>query len=234
MSLRGIFPIDKWDFDTESILINLPATELELLMVRHTELDYRKGEIIFKEGGWPSGIYFIKSGKVKKFKTGSDKKEQIIYVANSGELIGYHAILADDRYSDSAAAIEETCLIFIPAADFTTALNQCPELTKRLLKTLSHEFAVLANSITLYARRSVRERLALQLILLREKYKDNLEAGGKIEINMGRDDLASLAGTARENVVRILSELKAEGILESKGRKIVINDVRKLIDIANG
>jgi CRP-like cAMP-binding protein len=54
-----------------------------------------------------------------------------------------------------------------------------------------------------------------------------------VEINMSRDDLASLVGTARENVVRILSEFKESGILETKGRKIIVQDVGKLIQIAN-
>ncbi len=54
-----------------------------------------------------------------------------------------------------------------------------------------------------------------------------------VEINMGRDDLANLVGTARENVVRILTEFKQQGILDTKGRKIVVYDVNKLILIGN-
>jgi CRP-like cAMP-binding protein len=54
-----------------------------------------------------------------------------------------------------------------------------------------------------------------------------------VEINMSRDDLASLVGTARENVVRVLSEFKEDGILETKGRKIIVHDVNKLISITN-
>ena len=54
-----------------------------------------------------------------------------------------------------------------------------------------------------------------------------------VEINMSRDDLASLVGTARENVVRVLSEFKEVHIVETKGRKIIVNDVNKLIEIAN-
>ncbi|HJS53332.1 MAG TPA: Crp/Fnr family transcriptional regulator, partial [Chitinophagaceae bacterium] len=117
--------------------------------------------------------------------------------------------------------------------DFLDTLQQSEVLSRRLLKTLSHEFAVLANSLTMFARKSVRERLALQLIVLREKYKVNFKPGMPVEINMGRDDLASLVGTARENVVRVLSELKTEGILEKKGRKIIVHDVTRLIEIAN-
>lgn len=103
----------------------------------------------------------------------------------------------------------------------------------RLLKTLSHEFAVLVNSLTLFSQKSVRERLALQLIVVREKYKTDSKLGMPIAINLSRDDLASLVGTARENVVRVLSEFKKDGILETKGRKIIVHDVNKLIQIAN-
>ena len=54
-----------------------------------------------------------------------------------------------------------------------------------------------------------------------------------VEINMSREDLASLVGTARENIVRILKDFKEEGVLETKGRKIIIKDVMKLLSITN-
>ena len=112
-------------------------------------------------------------------------------------------------------------------------LQQSDTLSKRLLKTLSHEFAVLINGLTLFGQRSVRERLALQLVVLREKYKIDFQPGMSVVINMSRDDLASLVGTVRENVVRILTEFKQEEILITKGRKIIILNVNKLVEIAN-
>jgi CRP-like cAMP-binding protein len=233
MSIKGIFPIDKWDFESESILADLPVSDLEILMSRKSEQVYKKGQVIFWEGAYPSGIYYIVNGKVKKYKVDQEGREQIIYVANTGELLGYHAILSADNYPDSAAVLEESTIAFIPKEDFLEAINQSGVLNRRLLKTLSHEFAVLANSLTLFAQKSVRERLALQLIVIREKYKVNFEPGMPVEINMSRDDLASLVGTARENVVRMLSEFKAEGTVETKGRKIIVLDVKKLIEIAN-
>jgi CRP-like cAMP-binding protein len=233
MSIRGIFPIDKWDFKSESILADLPPEDFTLLTAHKNDQVYKKGEIIFREGAYPTGIFFISSGKAKKYKVDTDGREQIIYVANTGELIGYHAILAEEYYPDSAAVLEESIITFIPKEDFLLALQQSSILNNRLLKTLSHEFAVLANSLTLFAQRTVRERLALQLVVLREKYKVNFQPGTPVEINMSREDLASLVGTARENVVRSLTELKEEGILETKGSKIVVLDVSKLIAIAN-
>ena len=233
MSIRGLFPIDMWDFKSHSILAGLPAADSELLSSHKSDHLYKKGEIIFREGSFPQGIFFIKQGKVKKYKVDKDGKEQIIYVANSGELIGYHAILAEDRYPDSAAVLEETSITFIPKEDFLEAIQQSEVLSRRLLKTLSHEFAVLANSLTMFAQKPVRERLALQLIVIREKYKVNFQPGMPVEIDLSRNDLASLVGTARENVVRGLAELKEEGIIEIKGRKIIVQDVNRLIAIAD-
>ena len=233
MSISGIFPIEKWDFKTESILAALSPEDFDLLTQNQTEQVYRKGEIIFREGAYPSGIYYMTSGKAKKYKIDGEGKEQIIYVANTGELIGYHAILSEDRYPDSAAALEESSITFIPKDDFLMVLQQSDTLSKRLLKTLSHEFAVLINGLTLFGQRSVRERLALQLVVLREKYKIDFQPGIPVVINMSRDDLASMVGTVRENVVRILTEFKQEEILITKGRKIIILNVGRLVQIAN-
>lgn len=233
MSIKGIFPIDKWDFESESILADLPPADLQLLMARRSEQVYKKGEVIFREGAFPSGIFYIVNGMAKKYKVDGEGRELIIYIANTGELLGYHAILSEDNYPDSAAVLEESTIAFIPKEDFLAAIAQSNVLNRRLLKTLSHEFAVLANSLTMLAQKSVRERLALQLIIVREKYKVDFELGTPVEINMSRDDLASLVGTARENVVRLLSEFKEEGTVETKGRKIIVRDVKRLIEIAN-
>jgi len=233
MSIGGLFPIDKWDFKSQSILRNLPEEDFALLTANQSVQTYRKGEIIFREGGLPTGIFYIKSGKVKKYKAVEGKSEQIIYVANTGELIGYHAILSQERFPDSAAALEESVIGFIPKEDFLQTLEHSTILSGRLLKTLSHEFTVFANGLALFGQRSVRERLALQLIVLREKYKVNFQPGMPVVINLSREDLANLVGAVRENVVRILSEFKEEGIIETRGRKILVNDIRRLIEIAN-
>src|SRR5690349_17773680 len=108
MSLKGIFPSGNRNFGSQSILEGLPADELALLTSHTSEQLYSKGEIVFREGSFPMGIFYIREGKVKKYKLDKVGGEQIIYVANTGELIGYHSILSGDRYPDSAAALEES------------------------------------------------------------------------------------------------------------------------------
>lgn len=233
MSLKGIFPIDKWDFNSQSILSDLPEHDYKSLVRHLREETYGKGEIIFREGSEPAGIFYIQKGKVKKYKVDNFGKEQIIYVANTGELIGYHAVLASEQYPDSAAALEESIISFIPKEDFLEVLDKSQVLSKRLLKTLSHEFAVLANSIAVFAQRPVRERLAIALLVLREKFKKETPEGEPVAINISRDDIASLAGATRENVVRMLRDFKDEKIVETKGRKIWVTDVKKLAAVSN-
>lgn len=233
MSLSGIFPIDKWNFSTHSILNVLSEEEYRFLISGQAEQKYGKGEVVFREGVVPSGIYFIHRGKVKKYKVDHSGREQIIYVANQGEFIGYHAVLSEERYPDSAATIEESVLSFIPKEDFLQVLNNSPLLTSRMLKALSHEYTVLANSISVFSQRSAIERLAIALIFLREKYKHDLNTDGEILINISRHDLANLAGLAKENVIRLLKELKSEDILYTDGRKIWIKNIEKLIARSN-
>jgi CRP-like cAMP-binding protein len=232
MNSATTFPIDKRDFMAEFILKGLAVEDLELLMTNRSEQIYSKGEVIFREHTFPSGIFYIQSGKVKIYTVDANGKERIIYVANIGEIIGYHAALSGNRFPNSAATLEQSLIAFIPKEDFQLAFQQSRELSRRLLKTISHEFSVLINGLSLFGQKSVRERLAFQLIVLREKYKCNNQPNEIGDINLSRKDLANLVGAARENVVRLLSEFKQDGILSTKGRKININRIEQLIRIA--
>ncbi|MBS1528395.1 MAG: Crp/Fnr family transcriptional regulator [Bacteroidetes bacterium] len=233
MSLSGIFPIDRWNFTTKSVLNVLNEDEYACLFSHQTSQQYHKGEVIFREGTIPAGIFIIRSGKVKKYKSDREGREQIIYVAGEGELIGYHAVLSDERYPDSAAALEKSLLSFIPKEDFLEVLQRSPYFTQRLLKALSHEFTVFANSISVFAQRTAHERLAIALIVLREKFKDETAPGAEPVLNISRADLANMAGIATDNVIRLLKEFKSEGILETDGRKIKIKDIKSLVKRSN-
>ena len=167
MSLKGIFPIDNWNFNTPSVLSVLSKTEYKQLLMNSTIHHYEKGENLFKEGTVPSGIFLVMNGKIKKYKSGRYGKEQIIYVANKGELVGYHAVLSEERYPDSATAMEVSEICYIPSQDFLAVVRTCGRFASQLLKVLSHEFTVLSNTISIIAQSNAGERLAIALIILR-------------------------------------------------------------------
>jgi len=227
------FPFDKYNFNSDFILDDLPEEDLSLLkknMVTHT---YKKGERLFREGSYPTGIYYITKGKVKKYKTDKDGREQIFYVCKSGELLGYHALISEEQYTDSSSALEESTISFIPKDDFLKAIQASSILSNRLLKCMSHEFGVLVNSITIFAQRTVRERLALSLLVLRDKYKKEEQDGKPVELTLSRDDLAKMVGTARETLTRLLHDFKAEQLIEINGKKIILKRPLDISKIAN-
>jgi CRP-like cAMP-binding protein len=227
------FPFDKYSFNNDSILDDLPEEDIFLLNKNMVTHNYKKGEILFREGSYPTGIYYLKKGKVKKYKTDKEGREQIFYVCKSGELLGYHALISEEHYTDSSCTLEESTISFIPKDDFLKAIQASQILSNRLLKCMSHEFGVLVNGLAIYAQRTVRERLALSLLVLRDKYK-KVEQGNKpVELNLSRDDLAKMVGTARETLTRLLHDFKTEGLISTEGRKIVLKKPKELSKIAN-
>jgi CRP-like cAMP-binding protein len=194
---------------------------------------FKKGQNIFTEGTFPSGIYFIKQGKVKKFKNLNGGREQIIYVCSEGELIGYAAFLGEERYPDSATSLTDAIIGYISKEKLVRLLDQYDELSKMLMKNLSHEFGVLVNFIATFTQKTVRERVALTLLILHEKFKDDINEELEVQINLTREDFANMVGIAVETLVRLLHDFKEENLIKSQGRKISILNKSRLLEIAD-
>ena len=120
-----------------------------------------------------------------------------------------------------------------PKKCFLHALAESPVLSRRLLNNLSHEFTVWINKLTLFAQQPVKERVALSLLIINEKYKKEEKSSQPVIINLSRDDLANYVGTTTETLVRILRHLKDEQIITASGRKITILKPKELEKIAD-
>jgi CRP-like cAMP-binding protein len=227
------FKVDKFHFKSDSVFQGLPEDELAFLEKKMSDRVYRKGQRVFVEGSIPTGIYYVKKGKIKKYKADWDGKESIIYVCLKGELFGYPALLSEEPYTHSAAAMEDSLIAMIPKNDFLDLLASSQILSGLLLKNLSHEFGVMVNKVTSLSMRSVRERLALRLLILKERNETTGHEKQAVEINLSREDLAGMIGTAVETLVRVLHEFKLEKLIETNGRTIKVLDIPRLIKIAN-
>lgn len=233
MSLKGIFPIDQWHFSTQSALEVLSETDYQELISKQPKQKYKKGEIIYKEGVMPAGLFFIHQGKIKKYKVDQYGREHVLYIVNREELVGYHAILAEERYTDSASALQSSVISFIPQETFIEVLHNSALFARHLLKLMSQEITVFSNKLSIFGQRTAVERLAIALIILREKFKIDTPDDAAITIDISRNDLAAIAGIAKENVIRLLKEFKSEGIIQTEGRQILVTDVRKLVQRSN-
>lgn len=225
--------IAKFNFNSDSIFQGLPEDDFKLLESKMINQKYKKGQNIFVEGAFPAGIFYVKEGRIKKYKANRDGREQIIYICNKGELLGYSALLSEEAYPDSAATLEDAVVGFISREVFLKVLGQSPAMSLKLLKNLSHEFGVLVNTIATFAHKTVRERLALSLLILKDKFYEQDNPEKMVEINLSREDLANIVGTAVETLVRILHSFKEEGLIETQGRKIKIINEGQLVKVAD-
>ncbi|WP_042721740.1 Crp/Fnr family transcriptional regulator [Flavobacterium sp. B17] len=224
--------ISKFIFNNQYLFDELPDCDKEMLKGAMQNKNYRKNEAIFTDGTIPTGIFYLKTGKVKKYKVDNDGREQIIYIYNTGEFFGYSAILSNESYGDTTQAIENSVIAFISKEDFLKILDQSVVFSRLLLKSLSHEFSVMANLMTVLSQRTVRERVALSLLILHKKYHSNIPEE-HVYISLSRTDLANMVGTANETLARILHDFRQDGLIVMDGRKIQLTDLKKLIHIAN-
>jgi CRP-like cAMP-binding protein len=167
---------------------------------------------------------------VKIYQVNQDGKSQILYIYKKGEFFGYKPLLCKETHPITAEVLEDAVISFIPKQTFFEVLKVSTKLSNKLLFNLSHEFAVWVNTTTAFAQQSVKERFALTLLILNEKFKKE-NSQGPVELNLSREDLASYVGTAVETLVRILREFKLKNILEVKGRKIKIMNPKALIEM---
>lgn len=192
---------------------------------------FKKGESIFREGSYASGVYCINAGKIKLAMMGSEGKEQIVRMAKPGDIIGYKALLSGDRYSATATAIEDCNICFIPREIFLVILQKDAGLSFEMMKLLSNELKQAEEKITHLAQKPVRERVAETILFLKETY--GIDKDNQINILLTREEIANLVGTATETAIRLLSEFNKDHIIELSGKKIKILDTDKLVRTAN-
>jgi CRP-like cAMP-binding protein len=195
--------------------------ELKKLSDEHRTKTYKKRETIFEEGEYPRYLYFIASGNVKVFKTNDDGKEYIIEVLKEGDFLGYVDLIKDENYTESAAALEETKLSLIPRDDFNKLINANRDVASQMIKMLASDVSEKEEQLLNLAYNSVRKRVATAVVYLSEKYDT-------LTFSVLRDDLARIVGTAKESVIRMLTEFKEDGYLEIKDGKIIVKEKEKL------
>lgn len=208
----------------------LNEDELTRLSAQKTCAFFKKGQILMHEGARAAGVYCIHSGQVKLFRMGTEGREQIIRFGQGGDLLGYRSVLSGEALSASIQAISDTHACFIPKSLFFDFIQENPKFSMEMMKKACHELGEAGKLITNLAQKSVRERLAEVLMILRDTFGETDE--GFIDVALTREEIASMVGTVTETAIRILSEFKESGLVVLKGRKIHIEKPQELLRIA--
>lgn len=187
---------------------------------------YKKKEVIFSEESIPVFLYFLTKGKVKTYRSHEYGKELITTLYKEGDFFGYHALLEDKPYSETAEALEDSEVVLIPKEDFYSLVNNNIGVMRTFIKMLSGNVAEKEKQLINLAYSSVRKRVAEALLHLQERYSKPNDQNFSMAIS--REDLANMVGTATESLIRTLSEFKEDKLVEIKGSNITIIDPSKL------
>jgi len=214
------------NIDGVQTLINT-ATGKELLQelteMRSTNT-YKKKETIYNEDTRPHRLYYVVSGKVKTYKTNDDGKELVTGIHAEGSFLGYNALLEQSLYKESAETIEPTELALIPKEDFENLVNSNRHVMMKFIQLLANNVTEKEEQLLKLAYNSLRKRVADTVLDLYNKYKPE-DNSKPFALDISRENLANIVGTAKESVIRTLSDFKEEKLIDIvKGDIIILNE----------
>lgn len=210
----------------------LGRDQLKKLSENRSSNKYKKNQIIYSEGNHPNRLYYIQKGKVKTYKINDNGKELVTELYSDGDFFGYVAMLEDAVYKDSAAAMEDSELAIIPREDFDQLISNNREVAHKFLKLLAKNISEKEEQLVNIAYNSLRKKVANALLALHKKFDQS--SSGADPINISRGSLATIAGTAKESLIRTLSDFRSEELVDIKedGTILVINP-QKLESLIN-
>lgn len=190
----------------------------------------KEGEILFREGEVPLGLYYVQSGCVKmvvnrqQTRGRTTSPEYVTKLVSPGEYFGYKALVRNGPTSSTAKAVKSTVVWMYPREIVANAINNTTPLIKLLLQQAVSDIENYETTSQLHYLASVQERIAYQLVILSEKFGVQTPHGISLNLKLTRNELAQLASTINESLSRHLTEFKNEGLLEINGKEIIIKD----------
>ena len=200
----------------------------ELLRMAECKTSYtiKKGEPIFEEGEVTNGIYCVKDGVCKLSKLSDNGKDQIVKLVKPGELLGQRSMISDEPANLSAVALEDMEVCFIPKSEVLGFFNNNNQFSMNVMKTICGDLKESDDHMVSMAQKTVKERLAETLLYLEDTFGKNED--GSLHIQLSREELAGMIGTATESCIRLLSEFNKGGVIDLNGKRISITDRNKL------
>lgn len=213
-----------------SSLKALTKDELIKLSQCKTSHVIKKGEVIFAEGENVNGIYCIKDGICKLTKLSANGKDHIVKLVSRGELLGQRSMISEEPVNLSAVALEDMEICFVPKSEVMEFFDKNNQFSMNVMKTICGDLKLADDHMVNLAQKTVKERLAETLLYLNDTFGKNDDQSLKVQLS--RDELASMIGTATESCIRLLSDFKKLDLIELNGKKIVLKNISKLKKIA--
>lgn len=202
--------------------------EFELIRRTSVQLHFEKGETVLKQGGKSTHLIFLHKGILKFTYQKNNGKNFIMTIVSGPKLLGGANLFFKNNNLFSLVAVEPCDICLIDERAFKNAIVKHGNYLLILFERTIEMFqSSIFNFISL-AHQQVNGRIADILIYLSEEVYKNTP----YEFTLSRKEIAEFAACSHENVINTLSRLNKEGIITLEGKKIIINDIKKLEDIS--
>jgi CRP/FNR family transcriptional regulator, polysaccharide utilization system transcription regulator len=203
-------------------------SEYDLLYANKKEIDYKAGEMIYKQGTESKYLIFLLSGMAKVYIEGDNKKNFILELVKPFQFIDIPSIFDDDMLYRSSAAVVDSRACMVDLQAFKSIILGSKNNIPRLVKHFNHTQNRYSDRLTNVIYKNMEARIAdAFLYLVNEIYFSRV-----FTLNLSRSDLADLAGMSRESTSRIISQFREQEILKVAGKKVEILDKKQLEQIA--
>ena len=203
----------------------LSPHQLERISREVLELSFARGEMLFFEGGQSLGLFVVKSGQVRIFKSSPEGREKVLRVASAGESFNDVPVFDGGPTPASASALEDTTVLLIPNDTMLSLLADCPA-ARAILKSFATRLRHVTTMVEDLSFRSVVERIAKLLLDLAVS-----EHGPSPVRRLNQDEMAAMVGSVRDVVGRALRQIERTGAIRIEGQRILVIAPEKLRDI---
>lgn len=218
-------------WDLNAVWDYLTPDEKEYIDQHTFSKNYRKNEVIYREGDPTDHVVMVVRGTVRLTKEGVGQRLQIIRLLKPYDTFGYRSAIAGDCHSTAATALENTVLYYIEREAFLSVIKQNITFCYAVLVAMSKDLGISESQTVNLTQKHIRGRLAETLLTLRKTY--GLEGDGvTIAMYMAREDLANMSNMTTSNAIRTLSQFASEGLISLDGRKIKLLDEPQLTRIS--
>jgi CRP/FNR family transcriptional regulator len=197
---------------------------LARIQERLVERRYERGHVVFMEGGPCQGLYVVRSGRLRIFKVSAGGREQVLMVAGPGETFNEVPNFDGGTNPATAEALEPSVLYLLPKNDLLSIVETEPVVARAVMRVFASHLRHLTALVEDLSFRNVTSRVAK--ILLGRVQQAGVDAEAR-PARLTQQQMAAMAGTAREVVGRALKALEQRGVIRvERGRVVVVNPER--------
>ena len=200
----------------------LTEEELDLIDKIASETKFKKGEYIFFEGETGDKFFIIKDGQVKLTKMIKNGDEQILNIFSNNDIIAEIVAFDKGNYPASAITMTDTQVIVFDQSKLENLILKHPTIGVKLLREMSGRLRRAQQNVRDLALKDSSARVAGLLIFLAEKYGKKKKDKIVLDISLTQQELASMIGSSRETVSRVLGKFETEGLIQTSRKKIII------------